>query len=135
MYGGYPPLLSWLGEFDHLKQRPLTNISIANNLAPSSERAVAMALVICCGNLGGIMGSNIYLAREAPKYHTGFAMSLTMLVLGIIAVFLLRFGWGRDNKKREQLIAEMGEEGIRSRYTEQELLDLGHRSPFFRYAM
>jgi predicted permease len=35
---------------------------IGNNLAPSSKRAVGMALLISMGNLGGICGSNIYLA-------------------------------------------------------------------------
>ncbi|KAF2093482.1 MFS general substrate transporter [Rhizodiscina lignyota] len=119
MYAGYPPMLTW----------------IANNLAPSSKRAVGMALVISIGNMGGIMGSNIYLAREAPKYKTGFGVSLVMLGLGIIAALILRVAYGRENKKRDALLAEIGEEGVHSRFTDQELLDMGDKSPFFRYCI
>ncbi|KAF2186307.1 MFS general substrate transporter [Zopfia rhizophila CBS 207.26] len=108
---------------------------IANNLAPSSKRAVGMALLISVGNMGGIMGSNIYLEREKPKYRTGFGMSLTMSCLSIVMTFVLRWGYGRSNAKRERLLREEGEKNIKSRYTEQELLDLGDRNPFFRYTL
>jgi hypothetical protein len=108
---------------------------IANSLAPSSKRAVGMALLISCGNMGGIMGSNIYLAREVPKYQTGFGVSLAMCLLAIAATFVLRWGYARENAKRDKLLAENTEEEIRSRYTDQEMLDLGDRSPFFRYTL
>ncbi|EHK21887.1 uncharacterized protein TRIVIDRAFT_53333 [Trichoderma virens Gv29-8] len=45
---------------------------VANNLAPSSKRAVGMAHLICMGNLGGIAGSNVFLSQEAPHYWTGY---------------------------------------------------------------
>ncbi|KAF2475581.1 MFS general substrate transporter [Lindgomyces ingoldianus] len=108
---------------------------IANNLAPSSKRAVGMALLISVGNMGGIMGSNIYIAREAPKYHTGFGVSLTMVCCAILMTFVLRWGYTRENNKRAKLLMENTEEEIKSRYTEQEMLDLGDRSPFFRYTL
>lgn len=108
---------------------------IANNLAPSSKRAVGMALLISVGNMGGICGSNIYLARQAPKYPVGFGVCLTCCVLGIIAAFILRREYSRQNKLRDALIAQEGAEAIKARYTEQELLDLGDKSPFFRYTL
>lgn len=108
---------------------------IANNLAPSSKRAVGMALLISVGNMGGICGSNIYLARQAPKYPVGFGVCLTTCVLGIIAGFILRREYKRQNNLRDELIAREGADGVRARYTEQELLDLGDRSPFFRYTL
>lgn len=108
---------------------------IANSLAPSSKRAVGMALLISVGNMGGIMGSNIYLAREAPKYTTGFAASLAMCFAAIGMTFLLRWAYNRENKKKDALIAEHGEAAIKARYSEQELLDMGDKSPFFRYTL
>lgn len=132
---------------------------IANSLAPSSKRAVGMALLISVsiypetqntpksmmdiwltkisqvGNMGGIMGSNIYLAREAPKYRTGFGVSLAMCVAAIAMTFVLRWAYGQENKKRDQLFLEHSEEEIRARYTDQEMLDLGDRSPFWRYTL
>ncbi|KAF2871393.1 major facilitator superfamily domain-containing protein [Massariosphaeria phaeospora] len=108
---------------------------IGNSLAPSSKRAVGMALLISVGNMGGIMGSNIYLSREKPKYTTGFAVSLAMCLAAIAMTFLLRWAYGKENARREALISEHGEEVIRARYTDQEMLDLGDRSPFFRYTL
>lgn len=81
------------------------------------------------------MGSNIYLAREAPKYPTGFGVSLATLCLGISAAIVLRFAFARENKRRRDLLEQLGEEGVRAQYSEQELLDLGDRSPFFRYTL
>lgn len=108
---------------------------IGNNLAPSSKRAVGMALLISVGNLGGIAGSNVYLSREAPKYHTGFGVCLAISCCAIIAAITLRLAIQRVNRKRMTYLDEHGEDEIRSRYTEQELLDMGDRSPFFKYTL
>jgi hypothetical protein len=94
-----------------------------------------MALLISVGNMGGIMGSNIYLAREAPKYHTGFGVSLAMCCVSIVSAIVLRTGVQRENKKKLKLLAEKTEEEIKAQYTEQELLDMGDRSPFFKYTL
>jgi len=108
---------------------------IGNSLAPSSKRAVGMALLISVGNMGGIMGSNIYLAREKPKYTTGFAASLAMCVASIAMTFLLRWAYARENRRKEQMLAEQGEPAIRAQYTEEDLDMMGDRSPFFRYTL
>jgi len=108
---------------------------VANNLAPSSKRAVGMAVLISVGNLGGICGSNIYYAKQEPKYQTGFGVSLAICACGIIVAYILRLAYARENRRRDELVAREGEEGIRAKYTEQELLDLGDRSPFFRYTL
>jgi len=120
MYSGFPPLVSWA----------------ANNISPSSKRAVAMALLISVGNMGAIIGSNVYLAREEPKYPAGFGVCFAFLVSGIIMACALRIAYARTNRQRDQLIAEMGgEDGVRARYSESELLDMGDKSPFFRYTL
>jgi len=108
---------------------------VANNLAPSSKRAVGMALLISVGNVGGIVGSNIYLAAEKPKYPTGFGVSLAICCAAIIMAGILRVVCKRENERRRKMIEEEGEEAIRARYSEQELLDLGDRSPFFIYTL
>ena len=85
--------------------------------------------------MGGIMGSNIYLAREKPKYTTGFAASLAMCVGAIAMTFVLRWAYARENRKRDQMIQEHGAEAIRARYTDEEMLMMGDKSPFFRYTL
>lgn len=144
--GLYCPFISivcWIGELPPLPLLPLpyslklpnrANSHAANNTAPSSKRAVGMALLISLGNLGGIVGSNIYLAAEEPKYPAGFGVCLAMACSAVIMAFFLRHVYDSENKRRKRLIEEQGEELTR-RYTEQEMLDLGDKNPFFVYTL
>lgn len=123
---------------------------VSNNLSPTWKRSVGIAMSIMLGNLGGTVGSNIYLAHEAPHYRTGYSVSLVCLALAIICTFVLRFAYDRANKQRDK----MSPEEIRAKYTEgetpaietnqvmhansgiiEELLDLGDRSPLYRYVL
>lgn len=56
---------------------------LANNIAPTWKRAAGMALVISGGNLGGTVGSNIFLASQSPKYPLGYGMSVSEILLEI----------------------------------------------------
>lgn len=116
--GVYPPLiccLSWVG----------------NNLAPSWKRAVGMALLISIGNLGGAIGSNIFLAKQAPHYWLGYGMGAGMVTAAIICTMILKVVLQKINKQREA----MDEDEIRAKYTEEQLLELGDKSPLFRYVV
>jgi predicted MFS family arabinose efflux permease len=88
---------------------------VANNLAPTSKRACGLAVSIMMGNFGGAIGSNIYLTQEAPRYWTGYGVSLACSVLAIICTFILRWAYKRENEKRDQ----MSEEEIRAKYSER----------------
>jgi hypothetical protein len=103
----------------------------ANNLAGSWKRSVGMAIQISIGNLGGAIGSNIYLGKQAPHYWTGYGFSLGIIILALSAAIVLRLVLHRLNKQRDQ----MSPEEIRTKYTEQELLDMGDYSPLFRYTL
>lgn len=135
---------------------------VGNNLAPSSKRAVGMALLISVGNvsqypfllfwisrrqnrtltffinhfqMGGICGSNIYFAAEAPKYPTGFGVCLAICFLSIVAAIILRIAYRRENTRRDEYVAREGEAAIKAKFSEQELLELGDLSPFYRYTL
>lgn len=94
-----------------------------------------MALLISVGNLGGIAGSNIYVAWEAPKYPAGFGTGLTICVIAVIMAYVLRLIFMKENAKRRALLEQEGEDAIRARYTDQELLEMGDKSPFFIYTL
>lgn len=94
-----------------------------------------MGLLISVGNLGGIAGSNIYIATQAPKYPTGFGVGLGMSIAAIIMAYVLRRACDRENKGRRKMLDEEGEQAVRARYSEQELLDMGDNSPFFIYTL
>jgi hypothetical protein len=48
---------------------------------------------------------------------------------------VLRWAYARENKKKDAMIAEQGEEAIRAQYTDDELMQMGDKSPFFRYTL
>lgn len=90
-----------------------------------------MALQLTVGNLGGAVGSNIYLSREAPRYWTGYGVSLGVLVMAIIAGIILRIKLKAINAERDKMTTEE----IYARYTPAQLADMGDKSPLFRYTL
>lgn len=102
----------------------------ANNIAPASRRAIGIALMNCTGNVGGIIGSFMYLEREKPKYYTGFGLSLALGGTGLIVSFILEWSYILANKRKEKLVDE-----ARAKYTEEELFDMGDRSPLFKHVL
>lgn len=90
-----------------------------------------MATLISIGNFGGAIGSNIYLSNEAPNYWLGFGFSLGILLAAIASTMILRSSYLNENARRDR----MTKEEIMDRYTEAELLDMGDKSPLYRYVV
>ncbi|UPK97221.1 hypothetical protein LCI18_008156 [Fusarium solani-melongenae] len=86
---------------------------VGNNLAPTFKRAIGMALLMTLGNLGGAIGSNIFLAEQSPQYWLGYGFSLGVIMLAILLIFALRYSNRALNRKRDL----MNEEDVLSRYT------------------
>lgn len=110
---------------------PATTSWTMNNLAPSNRRAIGSAFNICIGNIGGIIGSYMYIDREAPTYPTGFGLSLAFGGTALLAALVLEFSFLWDNKKRDTL----DEAEIRETYSDEQLLELGDKSPLFKYTL
>ncbi|KAF4450507.1 MFS general substrate transporter [Fusarium austroafricanum] len=108
---------------------PISSSWLSNNTAGSAKRSLAIAYYISLSNVGGIIASYIFIDSEKPGYPTGFGLSLTFSVTGIIAALLLNFMYTRINKKRDLISPEE----IAEKYTDEELAVLGNRSPLFRY--
>ena len=89
---------------------------IANNIAPSSKRAIGMASTLMMANLGGIIGSNIFLANEAPRYWTGYGVCAGFLTFAIGCTVFLRAVYVHVNRKRDRLT----EEDVRAKFSEGE---------------
>jgi len=103
----------------------------ANNTAPSSKRAIAMALLLSGGNLSGVVGSNIFISTQEPRYFAGYGTCLGTACAGITAAYCLRRAYQKINSDRDQI----SEEEIRAKYTDAQLLDMGDKSPYFRYTL
>lgn len=110
---------------------PGGNAWTLENLAGPTKRAVGIAYMLGLGNVGGIIGSYIYIDSEKPTYPTGFGASFGFASLGILSCLGLELGFWAINRSRSKLT----EAEIRERYTEEELEKLGDRSPLFRYTL
>ncbi|OGE47842.1 hypothetical protein PENARI_c036G12525 [Penicillium arizonense] len=110
---------------------PATTSWTMNNLAPSNRRAIGSAFNICVGNIGGIIGSYMYLDREGPTYPTGFGLSLAFGGSALVAALILEISFVYANK----LNGMMSESEIRDAYSDEQLLEMGDKSPLFRYTL
>lgn len=121
----------FLAAAGYAAQAPLVGAWTSVNVPNPSKRAAAMGLLMLFGSVGGgSIGSNIYLASEAPTYPLGFGFSVGATVLGAMVPatvhwWLLR----RENRRRAGLA---GEE-VEGRYTSAQLAEMGEDSPFFRF--
>lgn len=101
------------------------------NTAPAVKRAISIGYLVCAGNIGGLIGSYIYIEEEAPKYPTGFGNSLAFASAGMLAALCLEFALWKINLKD----AGMSEEAVRAKYSDEELDKMGDKSPLFKYSL
>ncbi|KAK1992160.1 MFS general substrate transporter [Colletotrichum falcatum] len=104
---------------------------IGNNLAPSWKRSIGIAWLLAAGNLGSLIGTNIFLDKEGPQYPTGYGTSLGIICLGLISAFSLEFFLWRLNRKKAQL----SEADIRQQYSQKQLDRMGEKSPLYQYTL
>jgi hypothetical protein len=65
-------------------------------------------------NIGGAVGSDIFVASEIPRYWTGYGLSAGFLVLAIVCAIVLRCVLLGENQRRDKF----SEADIRAKYTE-----------------
>lgn len=51
----------------------MASCRLGNNLAGQYKRALGMGMLIGIGNFSGAIASNLYLAKDAPRYVFGRA--------------------------------------------------------------
>jgi len=84
---------------------------------------------LAAGNIGSLVGTNISLAKEAPRSSTGYGNSLGFICLGLLTATVLEVCPKAGNKTKEQQRAE--HEAIQ--YSDEQLDKMVDKSPFFRY--
>lgn len=81
---------------------PLPLAWLANNVSGHWKRSFASGIQVTIGNLAGIIGTNIFLAREAPGYRTGYAVTLTMTWTGALCATAMAVLLWRENRARDR---------------------------------
>ncbi|KAH8427129.1 allantoate permease family MFS transporter [Aspergillus melleus] len=89
----------------------------ANNVSGQTKRAIANAMQISIGNLGAVLGTQLYRTETSPRYYLGHGFALGYLIANIAVVGILWEVLKRENvrkaevREREGLQALMGDIG------------------------
>lgn len=91
-----------------------------------------MAIQFTGGNfVGGVAGSNMFLARESPEFHTAYYILVAFFIGGIVAAFIVIWLLRISNNQKFAIVQGTPDED-RQRLDE-ETRPLGDKSPFFMY--
>ncbi|KAH9474337.1 putative transporter C11D3.18C [Psilocybe cubensis] len=118
-YAAFPGIVAWLG----------------NNLAGQYKRGIGLAIHIGVGNFSGAIAANIYRSRDAPRYLVGHGVELMFVGMGLIVVPSIVFTYTRINKNRDAAQQQALSGGDATKYSKQQLRELGDRAPDFRYTL
>lgn len=75
----------------------------AMNVSGQTKRATANAMQISIGNLGAVMGTQLYRANDGPRYVVGHSMALAYLVANVVVVLVLAHRLKKQNEDRAKV--------------------------------
>jgi len=110
---------------------PSIVVLVTNNVGGQTKRATQIAILVGIGGMCGMISSNVFRARDAPHYGFGLLINIGLLALGIVVVLINGFFLMTANKNKQRMI----DSGEATKYSVQELGDLGDRNPYFKYTI
>lgn len=81
---------------------PSTGLSLvwpANNVSGRTKRAVACAMQITVGNLGAVIGTQLYRPKTSPHYYLGHGFACGYLVANLVVTGTIWAVLSRENKR------------------------------------
>jgi hypothetical protein len=78
------------------------------NAAGTTKRVVTTAMMFGALTVGNVVGPQVYLAKEAPFYHTGLYVDIGCWCVEFILVIAMGFHLRRLNRKQEARRVAMG---------------------------
>jgi hypothetical protein len=78
---------------------PITVVLLSINVRKGYQRAAALGLLAPIGNCGAILSSNVFVTREAPTYHTGFATGLGVNCVSLVGTIILVSYLSMENRR------------------------------------
>ena len=107
------PGISYLGVFFCAAGiYPATALALgwpAVNVSGGTKRATAGALQITIGNLGAVIGTQLYRSNDTPTYTVGHSVAMGYLCLNIIVTGTIWWFLKRQNTKRDAANARVTE--------------------------
>jgi len=74
----------------------------ANNVSGQTKRATANAMQLSIGNLGAIMGTQLYRPIWGPRFFVGHGVAVSYLVGNIVVVSTLWYVLKKENERRDR---------------------------------
>lgn len=99
----------------------------ANNVSGQTKRATANAMQLSIGNLGAILGTQLYQSKWAPKFYVANCVAVGYLVGNIAIVSTLRYALKSENARRDR-----GERDNRLKDVDEDAF-LGDDDPRWRF--
>ncbi len=72
----------------------------ANNVSGQTKRCTANALQISVGNLGAVLGTQLYRPATSPRFYLGHGFALGYMVANVVVVSLLWYVLERVNRRK-----------------------------------
>ena len=94
---------------------PATALSLswpAINVSGQTKRAVANAMQISIGNLGAVLGTQLYRSGDGPRFIVGHSFALAYLLGNAAVSGVLYLVLKRENRRREGITGEVKEIGL-----------------------
>ncbi|ORY70451.1 major facilitator superfamily domain-containing protein [Pseudomassariella vexata] len=83
----------------------------AINVSGQTKRAIANAMQISTGNLGAVLGTQLYRATDGPRFVVGHAMALAYLLANVVVVTVLGLRLRAENRRRDEVSEEIKDVG------------------------
>lgn len=97
-------------------QTPIGSAWLVSNIPNLNARAMTSGLYIAVGNCAGLLSSNIYRQKEAPRYSTvlttNISMSVVLMFAGVAYGVWMR--WENRRRDREYGPGSLVTEGVAS---------------------
>ena len=98
------------------------------NLGGHHRRSVGTAWQVGFGNIGGIIATYAFLAKDAPEYKPGYSICIAFVCLSAASCVCYFVACWVQNRNRDRAPRDLG-------LTEFEKTEKGDMSPDYRYLL
>ena len=103
----------------------------AVNVSGQTKRATANAIQISIGNLGAVIGTQLYRPKNSPRYVVGHSVALAYLVGNLVVVSTLWYLLKKENERKAAFLAENPQ--TKGFHDSEEDLKLGDEHPRWHF--
>ncbi|KAH0551630.1 hypothetical protein GP486_007151 [Trichoglossum hirsutum] len=114
---------------------PVTLCWFTMNLGGHHRRAIGTAWQLGVGNMGGFVSTYAFLARDAPAFRPGYAISIAFACLSAAVCAAYFCAVWAENRTRAAAAREKPASDLNLNLTDSDKAALGDLSPEFRYQL